>query len=58
MRACYCGGPQPGHTLCPCREAARSRKELEAFQRGIEIGQKMAERKRRPLRDRIMVWND
>lgn len=22
MASCYCMGPRPGHTLCPCRERA------------------------------------
>ena len=53
MGACFCSGPKPGHTLCPCEErqsAGETRKVLEAFQRGYELG--MIERQRGRHRDR------
>lgn len=61
MGACFCSGPRPGHTLCPCaerRESDRSRREIEMFQRGFELGQRQHDRSRLPLRDRITIHND
>lgn len=26
---CYCSGPQPGHTLCPCAERRESARDCE-----------------------------
>lgn len=27
MNACFCSGPRPGHTLCPCRERNETDKD-------------------------------
>lgn len=43
MRACFCSGPRPGETLCPCRLRNESDKDrrlryLEAEVRRLRTG--------------------
>jgi hypothetical protein len=44
MSACFCIGPRPGHSLCPCRERDEGRRETDAFMLGFEAGRKAANR--------------
>lgn len=48
MRACYCQGPRPGHTLCPCREQSASEETrrilaLEAEVRRLKDAQRRSD---------------
>lgn len=57
MGVCFCTGPRPGHKECPCMERQEDRKELDAFQRGYEMGQRQRDRDTHRARSREFPEN-